>query len=85
MVQRSKWPQTYGWKSFLASRWEFSWSWWLGTLVLFHVSSLCSCLGFLVDWRLSSNKEHSKRKEAEAVHFLKVCTLKYQSITSVFF
>ena len=41
MVQRSKWPQTYGWKSLLASRWEFSWSWWPGTPVLFHLSSLC--------------------------------------------
>ena len=38
------------------------------------MTSLCSCLGFLVGWRLSSNKQHSKRKEVEAVIFLR-CVL----------
>lgn len=69
---RSKRLQTYGGKLYLASRWEFSWSYWQGALVFLHVAFLYSCLGFLTVQWLSSKEEHSQRKEVEVVSLLKV-------------
>ena len=51
-------------------------------LVLFHVASLFSFLGFLTGWWLSSKKEDYKRKKVGADSLLKVWAQKYENIIS---